>query len=206
MQTKHLTFFDFRVCATGVCSDDTMKLNIFSFLLNVSLKDLCWDQCYFLSPCRWRVECTLSKFADGTKFSGAIDTPEGQDAIPRDLDKLKNWLHGTLVWFNKTKCKWLHLGSRSWGMNRSEKPCWERLGGWEAEHNLVMSTHSPERQLHPVLHPMHHGQLGEGGDSATLLCSILWDPTQRAASSSRVHNIGRTLIYWSESRGGCRAD
>lgn len=31
MQTKHLKFFDFRVCATDVYSDDTMKLIIFFF-------------------------------------------------------------------------------------------------------------------------------------------------------------------------------
>ncbi|GAB0188034.1 cAMP-dependent protein kinase inhibitor alpha [Grus japonensis] len=78
------------------------------------------------------IECTLSKFADGTKLCGVVDTLEGRDAIQRDLDRLERWVHANRMKLNKAKCKVLHVGR-----GNPEHNYW--LGGeWIEEKDLGM--------------------------------------------------------------------
>ena len=97
-------------------------------LLNIFIKDLDAG-----------VECTMSKFADGTKLGGAVDSLEGQEALQRDLDRLEHWAMINGMKFNKSKCWILHLGQSNaghkykLGKERLESSPAERdLGCWSA--------------------------------------------------------------------------
>ena len=67
----------------------------------------------FVSDMDRGIKCTLSKFSNDTRLCGAVNTLEGRDAIPRDLDRLERWVCVNLMEFHKAKCKVLHMGQGS---------------------------------------------------------------------------------------------
>jgi len=86
-------------------------------LFNISINDI-----------NCGIERTLSKFADDTKQCGAADTPEGWYVIQRDSDRLEQGSQVIPMRFNKSKCKFLHLGHGN--------PCYQhRLGDVRMEHS-----------------------------------------------------------------------
>jgi len=87
------------------------------------------------------IECNFSKFADDTKVWGAMDSPEGWDAIQRDLDRLEQGAQVNLMKFSKSKCKILHLGQGKphyqYKLGDESAALLTKTGdtrGWEAEH------------------------------------------------------------------------
>ena len=59
----------------------------------------------FISDIDNGIECILSKFADDTKLSGAVNTLEGREAIQRTWTGWRSGNVVNLMRFNKAKCK-----------------------------------------------------------------------------------------------------
>jgi len=61
----------------------------------------------------------LSTLADDIKPCGAVNMPEGWDAIHGHLHRLEQWAQENLTKFNKFKCKVLHMGHTNLGCHET---------------------------------------------------------------------------------------
>ena len=62
----------------------------------------------FISDINSGIECTLGKFVNNTKLCGEVNTPEGWNAIQRNLDSLEQLAQENLMRFNKSRQKVLY--------------------------------------------------------------------------------------------------
>jgi len=167
----------------------------------------------FINDMNSEIECTLSKSADDTKLSGAADTPEGRDAIQRDLDKLEKWAHGNLVRFNKAKCTVLHLGQvspryqhRLGDEGVESSPAEKDLGVLEDEkldmtHQCVLAGQKANRTLGCIPSSV----ASRAGEGIVPLCSAETPPgVLRPALEPS--STGQAGTCWSGTRGGHRND
>lgn len=64
----------------------------------------------FLNDTGSEVKLSLSKFADETKLSGTVDTPEYWGVIQENPDNLEKCAHENLMRLNRAECKVMHVG------------------------------------------------------------------------------------------------
>lgn len=112
------------------------------------------------------IKCILSKSADDKKMSGVNDMSDRQDAIQRDLEKLKKrgcvkstGVHNILNINADCKIKRLReaLWRKTWG-----------TGGWKSGHEMAMCAHSIETKPFLCCINRHEHEQVSGSDSVPL--------------------------------------
>jgi len=122
------------------------------------------------------IKYNLSKSADNTKLSGAVDTTPFKGT----WTNLKSWNHKNLMRFSKAKCKVLCSSQGGFRYayrlreelieNSSVEKDLEVLVNRRAGHEPALCTYSLEGHHYPGLCQKRGGQQVEGGDCAPLLC------------------------------------
>ena len=59
------------------------------------------------------IKSTCSIFADDTKITHKVCTPQDSTELQEDLDKLYEWTKTWMLYFNVTKCKVIHFGPKN---------------------------------------------------------------------------------------------